>query len=241
MVHYLNRDDIIALCDGLCSTLEPPTHSWPAMKSMVSEHIRSFADLPEAAYVPSHKWFEFISGCVGHAVSIAQETQLRPHEARAMLQQVIGHNAPLSRQFRLDAAMERARYEPMMLSHASLDQNTKRTALLIKRWNAMRAVQQEHAPLSSEALAIVQINVERAIHEDAFANYRVGPMLQFFAEMLTQASSYDDEHELSLLESKIGPTSAIWRRFALKSARFTDSALPQPPTWPQHVFHSKLH
>ena len=205
MVHYLEKDDILALCDGLCSTLAPPSHHWPAMESMIRDHIRAVANAPESAYMPSHKWFEFISGCVGHAVSIAQETHLRPHEARAMLDQLIGNNAPLSRQFKLDAALERARYEPMMLGYNALDHHAKRTALLIKRWNAMRAVQQEHAPLSDEALTIVQIYVERAIHELAFANYRIGPMLQFFSEMLTKASSLEADDAISKLERSIGP------------------------------------
>jgi hypothetical protein len=222
MVHYLNRDDILALCDGLCTTLQPETPNWPALKNILKTHINGFADTAETHYIPSHKWLEFIAGCVEHAVAIADETQLRPHEANAMLQQMIGPTTPLYKKFMLDAAMERARYEPIMLAPQSeLDESKTRISLLTKRWQAMKHAQQSHAPLSDSMLDILDATVMQAVDAPYFANYRIGPMLQFFSEMLQMASRLQRNGEASAcLSDYVDSSSNLWRRYRLKSARF---------------------
>lgn len=242
MVHYLSKDDILYLCGDLCDRLHPPSTLWPELVRTVNSQIQAVADAPESAYVPRHKWLEFITGCVSHALSIAQETHLRTHEARAMLQQLIGAHAPLSKQFYYDAALEQARYEPIMLTAAVSQKISERTQILQKRWQAMCAVQQAHQPLSASSLASLDYYVASAIEDPAFCNYRTGPMLQFFADMLLHASTCEAENIPEMLESKIGQQSPLWRRFALKSSRFSkNQKQPSPSVWPTLPTPNRLH
>lgn len=242
MVDYLSKDDVISLCDGLCDGLKPPSSLWSALARAIQSHVREMADAPSASYIPRYKWLEYISGCVSHAVSIAQETQLRDHEARAMLHQIIGKDTVMRKQFEYDAALEQARYQPIMLLETLPDSHAKRTELLKKRWQAMCAVQQSHMPLSHDTLLILDAAVHEAMLAEEFSDYRIGPMLQFFADMLLQAVSAEDDGNIDQLESLIGRNSRLWRRFALKSSRFSIASDTTPSSpWPAHYTPRHLH
>lgn len=246
MVHYLEREDILALYNGLCDSLQPDSANWPQIEATLHQHIFNFVDDPLTGYMPSHKWLEFIAGCVEHAVTIASEPQLRANEARAMLKQVIGHDTPLYRQFKLEAALERARYEPVMLQDGGGNSTQKRDLLLNKRWHAMKLAQQEHAPLPVAMLDILDHAVDSAIQAPCFANYRIGPMLQFFAEMLQIARQLHHNGQASnLLADKIMESSTLWRRYALKSERFKEEEAKAIesfyPIWPDLSTDSRIH
>ncbi len=227
MVHYLASEDIVALFDDLCAQASPPSPLWHDLHETLRQHVKDIAEMPDASYLPRHKWLEYLSAILSHAQSIAQESQLRGYEASAMLRQLIGSGAPLHKQLRYDAALEEARYAPMML--LSSEKESPRHELLHKRWRAMLAVQQVHMPLSEDSIALLNSAVEIAISDPAFQHYRTGPMLQFFAEMLLSASECEAECTTAELGKKIGPHSAHWKRFALKSARFSKRTAAQTP------------
>lgn len=191
------------------------------LEKEISEQLHSLIESPTTTHLPRHKWLEYITGCLDHATTIAQEPQLRAHEARAMLLQVIGNGTHFHNRFMLEAALEQARYAPMMLTNTPKDDAQERQWLLEKRWQAMKEAQQTHIPLPNDMLDMLNHNVQKAIHATCFANYRVGPMLQFFAEMLNIAYKlHDSGQPAHQLEEELGASSSIWRRYELKSERF---------------------
>lgn len=228
MVHYLQPADILKLCDNLCDVLQPESTNWQLLQTDLHAHIHEVAHDPETRYTPSHKWLEFISDCVDHTVTIAEEHQLRANEARAMLRQVIGKDTPVYQKFKLDAALERARYEPIMLQENADTNSTEREQLLMKRWGAMKTAQQAHDPISQDMLETLDESVVKAVSAPCFANYRVGPMLQFFTEMLQTANRLHRSNRTSdRLTSLIDTDSNLWKRYALKSARFEEPEASQ--------------
>lgn len=222
MVHYLESSDILAICKSLCETQKPKNAAnWPLLEKTLYAYIEDFATKDAIRYLPRHKWLEFVAGCVEEMGHIAKSTQLHPHEARAMLSQAIGENSLSFQKFQLEAALEQARYEPIMLLEDVKDEISQRKILLQKRWEKMKAAQQAHAPLPQEMMQTLNQTVENAIQADCFANYRTGPMLQFFAEMLHIAYNLNAEGQaFHDLQDELSPNANLWRRHMLKSGRF---------------------
>jgi hypothetical protein len=100
---------------------------------------------PDIRYMPAFKLLDLLAEMVNTASAIAEEPQLRRNEAQALLDSHISNNAPLIAQFMLEAALERARYEPMMLEAADTDAMAYRNLTLTKRWQAMLAAHQAHS------------------------------------------------------------------------------------------------
>jgi len=199
----------------------------PLLKGMVKRRAAEILAHPDIRYVPAFKLLDLVAEIVNVAHEITLEPQLRQHEASALLQSHISDTSPMVNQFMLDAALERARYEPMMLDAPGADALTFRNLMLAKRWHAMRDAHQTHSDLPNSWADAVSHAVEQAIAAPAFADYRVGPLLQFFAEMLQQARNlHDSAATLTQLEDHIGPQSPLWKRYALKAARYKSHETP---------------
>lgn len=190
---------------------------------------------PDIRYMPAFKLLDLLAGMVNTAADIAAAPQLRRNEAQALLDSHISDTAPLIVEFMLEAALERARYEPIMLEADDADALAYRNLLLSKRWQAMLAAHQDHAPLPPEWTQAVGDAVIGVISASTFADYRIGPLLQFFAEMLAIARQlHETAAPLAQLHDHIGQRSPLWKRYALKTARFRDlpgttqSRLPTP-------------
>lgn len=197
---------------------------------------------PDIRYMPAFKLLDMLAGMVNTAAEIAAEPQLRRNEAQGLLDAHISDTAPLIVDFMLEAALERARYEPMMLDADDADALAYRNLMLGKRWQAMLAAHQAHAPLPPEWTQAVGDAVINVISASTFADYRVGPLLQFFAEMLGIARQlHDTAAPLTQLPAHIGEQSALWKRYALKGARFRDipaqSRTPSIPLPAKHSLH----
>lgn len=174
-------------------------------------------------YMPAFKILDLMAELVNAADAIAIEPQLRANEAAALLQSQMSDHSPLIRQFMLEAALERARYEPMMLDATGYDAATYRTLTLQKRWAAMLAAHNALVELPD----FWSQELTRAVHEvitaEPFRDYRQGPLLQFFAEMLTTARTlYTQGESHTILLDALGPKSALWKRYALKAARYRE-------------------
>lgn len=214
--------------------------------SLITSTVRSRAlELlahPDVRYMPVFKVLDLLATVVNIATAIADAPQLRPAEVQSLLRESLSNDTALIRHFLLDAALERARYEPLMLHDMNLNAEGLREQMLERRWAAMRATHQEWAKLPEEWLEILDQAVERALEAEEFREFRQGPLLQLFAEMLSlarglhQQGATPDQLALALDE-----TGVLWRRYALKSQRFREPA-PAPLDLSQLTPHGhRLH
>lgn len=187
-------------------------------KSLAESVVHDAMQNPDIVYMPAFKVLDFLSSIVTQTVNIAAEPHLRAQEAQAMLAQLLRADAPLCLRFAREAALERVRYEPVMLTKRYTSALEKRNATLTHRLSKMVGLYAATPHFSSTQHSAVMHFAGMAIKSPDFATYRAGPMCQFFAEMLqlveTDAlrTSFDDI---------IGPQSVLWRRFRLKSHRFS--------------------
>ena len=140
----------------------------------------------------------------------------------------------------LEAALERARYEPLML-HLQHDHTTEREIILQLRWAAMRAAHQEKVSLPESWIDAIDTAVENALLSEDFRRFRQGPLLQLFAEMLGAARKLHKQGEsVQALEAALSEHGALWRRYALKTARYIEKA-PIKPELSKHSGSYTLH
>jgi hypothetical protein len=209
-----------------------------AVKKFNSRHgemLRSFVRMrageilthPDARYMPAFKILDLLAGLVNQALSIAIEPQFNAAEAKVMVREALADSTPLIRQFMLDAALERARYQPMMLSNAAADDDALRTSILHQRWAAMRAAHQEKAKLPEAWIDAIDHAVEAVIAAPEFQRYRHGPLLQYFSEMLAAARTlYHPNAPIESLTHALRVGGTLWKRYALKSKRYEEHLAP---------------
>jgi len=235
----------IRMLSHMCELNAPSHPGWNAMADYLQQRVTDLLNDSDSAYLPSFKCMDFVATCANIATSIAAEPQLRPQEALGLLKSMLTDDTEIVRRFRLEAALERARYEPMMLHETELaDAVSHRHAMLQKRWHAMREAQQKLYAIGEAYLREVDQAVTLVLESDAFRDYRMGPLMQFFAEMLHTArlASYQ-AHPPSILAELLHPSGRLWRSYALKSRRFRSdppSALQQEmfsASFPPAVLH----
>ena len=242
MVDTASKYDFSAIIDGffLRQKLRGP-HS-AIITSTVRGRALDLLSHPDVRYMPAFKILDMIAALVNIASAIVEASQLRTNEVKALLRESLSDTTPLIRQFMLEAALERARYEPLMLSDMLHETISERELILQRRWAAMRAAHQEKAQLPDEWMDSIDTAIERAMVAADFRHFRQGPLLQMFAEMLATARKLHQQGEpLNTLDSALSSTGALWRRYALKHARFkepkaktTDIKAIQPPS---HTIH----
>lgn len=176
-------------------------------------------------FMPGFKITNLMADMVNIAATVSCEGWLSEAEAAKQLKELLAEDAKLRRQFRLEVRMERARYEPVMLSHAHATPLEKRNAMLRKKFARMVAARQSEMPLPHSFLDMVWEVAQEAIEAECFETYREGAMLQLFAEMLQAAdnvleTSFDEMQGLIALGEMLKPQGRIWRSFAMKAARF---------------------
>lgn len=199
------------------------------LRSTVRSRAITILAHPDIRYMPAFKLLDLLAEMVNTAAQISEEHQLRRNEATALLQSHTSDTSPLVSQFLLEAALERARYEPMMLDAGDADGLAYRNLTLSKRWQAMLVAHQAHYALPDAWQHATTEGVAQVISAPAFAEYRVGPLLQFFTEMLQKARElHENEAPLSALAEHIGEGSALWKRYALKNKRFKQQASSDP-------------
>jgi hypothetical protein len=201
----------------------PPERLNP-LRAMVESAAKNALSHPDIVYMPAFKVLDFLSDLTELAISIATEPHLRPHEASAMLAQLLTDTSPAFVELYREAALERVRYEPVMLTEHFDSSLAKRNAVLAIRLARMITIYEESGLLSPEHLGAVKSAADQAMFSADFATYRAGPFCQFFAELLLEALRAESTDELM---QSIGPQSRAWRSFKLKSQRF--SADPGDP------------
>lgn len=229
MVSTASDYDFTGVIDGFFAQKKIDGRHSAAIQSYIRERAHSLLAHPDMRYMPVFKILDFLAALVNIGTAVAEASQLRPNEVRALLRESLSDTAPLIHQFLLDAALERARYQPMMLQRRASDATTERLLLLQQRWAAMRAIHQEHSALPDAWIELVDHAVDAALNADEFQHYRQGPLLQFFSEMLTLARKLHSEGAtVTMLEDALHPQKTLWKRYALKSARFEEKDTSSP-------------
>lgn len=193
------------------------------LRKQVRERAYEVLAGPDIRYMPAFKILDLLAEMVNTASAVAIEPQLRAHEATALVRASLADNSPLIKEFLLEAALERARYEPMMVDAPGADALTHRNLTLRKRWLAMRHAHDALATLPTDWMEQVSLAVGRAIAADCFRQYRQGPLMQYFAEMLSAARDiHAAKGTLEQVQEALGEDGALWKRYALKAARYLD-------------------
>jgi hypothetical protein len=235
MVTQHSAYDFSAILDGLLARRKIQGPHAAMIIATTRERCADLLSQPDIRYMPAFKILDLLGAMIEIAAAITQATQLRPNEVHALLRESFCDDTALMRQFMLEAALERARYEPIMLEpHAQNPEHT-RSALLARRWLAMRTAHQEKFALPDAWLKAVDAAAYQAITAADFADYRLGPLLQMLAEMLAQSrKTYEQDGTITSLMEALSPRGAIWRRYALKAKRYGQAA-PQTPDITQHT------
>ena len=204
--------------------LEPKITSmhWKQLRDTGLSCVLRVLEDKDCNYLPNFKWMDFVADAVTLTRSIAMETQMQPNEATALLRSMLSDQAESVRRMRLEASLERARYEPMMLLPKHVKNwGSERRATLHLRWEKMKRAQQAHYVLADEYLSLADDAVERAIASKDFRNYRIGPTLQLFADMLhiTRASATEGA-SIASVKRALSTNGKLWRSYVLKAQRY---------------------
>jgi hypothetical protein len=214
---------------------------WAAVRDTGLDCVLRVLAEKESDYLPNFKWMDFVANAVTLTRSIASETQMHTNEACALLRSMLSDQSESVRRVRLEAALERARYEPMMLQkHDIQTHGSERRAILHLRWEKMKQAQNEHYVIADPYMQCANDAVHSAITSPTFRQYRIGPLLQLFAEILhvTRASATEGE-PCAELKRSLSPDGTLWRSYALKSGRYQkkNQRLPTmtPPLDSRHL------
>ncbi|MDX2095179.1 MAG: hypothetical protein SFW64_04490 [Alphaproteobacteria bacterium] len=227
MVSTVSAYDFSAVLDGLLARREIRGPHATMIASVTRERALALLCLPDVRYMPAFKILDMLTAMVAIAAAIAEATQLRVGEVRALLRESLGDDTKLIRHFMLEAALERARYEPLMMDARTADAQLRREIILQRRWAAMRTAHQEKAALPEAWMDSVEAAVACALAADDFRRFRQGPLLQMFAEMLALARKMHQQGEpLAALAAALAQGGTLWRRYALKTARYREPSAP---------------
>ena len=217
--------DFTAIIDGFFSRKKIRGVHSAIITASVRDRAMTLLSHADVRYMPAFKILDMLAALVNIAGAIMDAPQLRPNEVKVLLRESFSDSTPLIRQFMLEAALERARYEPLMLASPASEAAAERDLILQRRWAAMRAAHQEKAQLPDDWMDAIDTAVEHAMAVKDFQRFRQGPLLQMFAEMLAIARKFRQQAEsLDALEFAISDSGALWRRYALKTARFSEKA-----------------
>jgi hypothetical protein len=228
MVTHVAGTHFASLIDDFLSARPLTGPHAAALATQLKTRADELLNAPDVRYMPVFKVLDLVAALATLAEAIDREAQLRANEARALLREALCDTTPLIQQFRLDAALERARYEPLMLSGKG-----DREQLLRHRWQAMRAAQGQHDSLPEAWLCAVDAAVDAAIAAPAFRSFRPGPLMQLFAEMLAEASRLQRQRaSLETLTAALAPDAPLWKRYALKQKRYRQKPRADFPDLP---------
>lgn len=206
-------------------------------RDIITDRAKQLLASPDTHYLPGYKLTELMADLINIAATISAEGWLSHQEAIEHFIHATSDNSPLVLEFMATAKMERARYEPIMLTQRYDTPQAERNEILRVRLKRMLLARQSHDPLPHSFVRAIRIAGHRAIHAPCFATYRIGPMLQFFCDMIKQAehihiTTYDEMQGVAILNHTLREESPIWKLYRHKAARF--SAKPDDPLHNNH-------
>lgn len=225
-----NKDDFLDILEGLTDQLGESGALLPdAYQNTLQNAAMDILSHPDMHYVPGYKITELMADMVNIAASVHAEGWLAADESFQQLKEALGPDGIIRQAFLADAAMERARYEPIMLAETYGSPLAERNAILSLRLKRLLAARQTFDPLPNSYVRSVRMAGNRAIHAECFKIYRIGPMLQFFADMIKQAdqiseTTYDEFEGIAALSETLREDGRLWKLYRHKAPRFAAKA-----------------
>lgn len=223
MVNTANAYDFAAVIDAFFAQKKLGGPHATLVTDIVRKRALELLAAPDVRYMPAFKILDMLGTLVNIGSAVAEASQLRAPEVRALLRESLSDGTGLIRQFMLDAALERARYEPMMVATTKQSAAETRNHMLERRWAAMRAAHQEWAMLPDSWMDTIDEAVIHALAAEDFRRFRQGPLLQLFAEMLAHARKLHQQGaSTASLAEALSEHGTLWKRYALKTERFRE-------------------
>ncbi len=224
----MQRDtqDFIDILQGFFDQYMGSGVLFPEFQETVTDAALQVLGHPDVEHVPGYKITSLMADMVNIAASISSDGWLTNDEALARLESHLDLSGPLIQYFLADARIERARYEPVMLTEDHTSPATERNAILNERFHRMIDARQTYSPLPHSFVDEIAEAAELAIQADEFRYYRSGPMLQFFADMIQQADmiaedTFDEDEGIQRLRRILSDNGRLWKIYRAKSARFS--------------------
>ena len=221
-----DSNDFIDILDGFFDQLaDSGAVLFPRCREAVTETARGILHRTDVHYMPGHKITELMANLVNVAATIASEGWLTEEQAVQQWQHLTAADSALVLSFLSEARMEKARYEPVMLPEHYQTPRAERNAILRLRLKRMLEARQTYDPLPSSYVRALRIAGDRAIMAECFATYRIGPMLQFFADMIRHADqiadhTFDEFVGVASINHVLREDGNLWKLYRHKAPRF---------------------
>ena len=215
------KNDFIFLLDGFLNRHAAATNIPPIVRSHLCAIVQSIYDHPDVRYVEGYKMTELIAAMVNRSVQLLDIGQMPEPRMVEMLDQLVGLDSAMVREFLREARIERASQEPIMLEE-SASPRSQREILLAKRMQRMLKARQEEDPLPASCVLLMQRMAHKAIASETFQQYRVDAMLDWFAEIIAKAddileAQVDGLAAKQQLKDTIDEHGPLWKRFKIKA------------------------
>jgi hypothetical protein len=226
-------DDFLDILDGFYEQLsESGAVLFPGCYDRMRAAARRITGYVDLHYLPGVKVTQLMADLVNVVAGIAAEGWLSAAESEAQFETMTAKESPLVQTFIMEAEMERARYEPVMLGDAFETPLEERNAILAQRFKRMLVARQACFPLPEDYIACLQRAGERIQHAECFARYRPGPLLQLYDDMIAVADDvasheWDLAQGVAMIEEALADDAALWKRYRHKAPRF--AARPGDP------------
>jgi hypothetical protein len=176
-------------------------------------------------FVPGHKVTELMADLVNIAAAVSSEGWLNEEQAASSFTELTCAKSPLVQTFQAEALMEKARYEPIMLTEPFDSPLAERNAILKIRLKRMLDARQHYDPLPSSFVRAIRTAAHSTLQADCFASYRPGPMLQMFDDMIRYADqiaeqTFDELSGMAVLSEALRENGRLWKLYRHKAPRF---------------------
>lgn len=221
-----NSADFLDILDSFYDQLhESGAMMFPGCYDALVAAAKRIMSATDLHFVPGYKITELMADLVNIAAGISSEGWLNEEQAAASFHELTASNSALVKSFIADARMEKARYEPIMLAQRYESPRAERNAILRMRLKRMLDARQSYQPLPTSFLRAIRSGADRILQAECFADYRPGPLMQMFADMIQMADRvaddvFDELEGMSALHSLYREEGRFWKLYRGKAPRF---------------------
>ena len=219
-------DDFLDILDGFYEQLsDSGAVLYPNCYEQMRAAARRITGMVDLHYLPGVKVTQLMADLVNIAAAIAAEGWLSQSESEAQFAAMTRNDSPLVQTFVMEAEMEKARYEPVMVEERFERPIEERNAILRRRLKRMLAARQAYLPLPDVYLRSLRMAADRVMQAECFARFRPGPLLQMFDDMVAMADTVAESHWDPLkgadyLNALLAEEGVLWKRYRCKAPRF---------------------
>lgn len=221
-----STDDFLEILDGFYDQLtDAGALLFVGCYEATCDAAKRIMQSTDLHYVPGHKVTELMADLVNIAAAISCEGWLNDDQARSNFDELTSSTSPVARTFQAEALMEKARYEPIMLTDRHTSPLSERNSILQLRLARMLSARQYYDPLPMSYIRAITDAAHHATLAECFATYRPGPMLQYFDDMIRLADqindqTFDEPQGLIALHEVLREGGRLWKLYKHKAPRF---------------------